>query len=326
MTRPVQPGEPGQSAALGDTTAAEQIFVSHSSQDVVAAREIRRFLESHGYRTWMAPESLRGRTSWVDQILAAVADCPAMVVVLSQHTSASEHVAREVSLALDARKTVIPVRVAPVELSGSLNYLLHLVQWVDAFPPPLDRHAQPLLQRLANTDLEPTSNARPTRPDRACPVREVWCRGAGGDEVLRVVRRRHGGPAPVVGVRKTVTAVFCDVTGSTALGQRLDPETLRGLMEAYFATVSEALVRHGGTVEKFVGDAVMAVFGVPVAHEDDALRACRAALEMLAAVADVDRRSMRAQRVPLEVRIGVETGEVVVGDPGGAARSPRVRR
>ena len=123
-------------------------------------------------------------------------------------------------------------------------------------------------------------------------------------------------PAPVAGVRKTVTAVFCDVTGSTALGQRLDPEALRGLMEAHFATVSAALVRHGGTVEKFVGDAVMAVFGVPVAHEDDALRACRAALEVLSAVADVDRGVDAAQPVPLEVRVGVETGEVVVGDPG----------
>jgi class 3 adenylate cyclase len=119
----------------------------------------------------------------------------------------------------------------------------------------------------------------------------------------------------VAGVRKTVTAVFCDVTGSTVLGQRLDPETLRGLMESYFATVAEALDRHGGTVEKFVGDAVMAVFGVPTVHEDDALRACRAAVEMLAAVEEVDRRVARARGVILEVRIGVETGEVVVGDP-----------
>ncbi len=120
----------------------------------------------------------------------------------------------------------------------------------------------------------------------------------------------------MAGVRKTVTAVFCDVTGSTALGQRLDPEALRGLMEAHFAIVSAALVQHGGTVEKFVGDAVMAVFGVPVAHEDDALRACRAALDVLSAVADADREVGAAQRVPLGVRVGVETGEVVVGDPG----------
>src|SRR6266550_3439500 len=80
--------------------------------------------------------------------------------------------------------------------------------------------------------------------------------------------------------RRTVTVVFCDVTGSTAMGERLDPESLRRVMSRYFDEMRGALERHGGTVEKFIGDAVMAVFGVPEAHEDDALRACRAALEM----------------------------------------------
>src|ERR1700675_174280 len=80
--------------------------------------------------------------------------------------------------------------------------------------------------------------------------------------------------------RKTVTVVFCDVTGSTAMGERLDPESLRRVMSPYFDEMRAALERHGGTVEKFIGDAVMAVFGVPNVHEDDALRAVRAAGEM----------------------------------------------
>ncbi len=80
--------------------------------------------------------------------------------------------------------------------------------------------------------------------------------------------------------RKVVTAVFCDVTGSTALGERLDPESLRRAMARYFEAMRLVIERHGGTVEKFVGDAVMAVFGVPVVHEDDALRALRSASEM----------------------------------------------
>ncbi len=114
--------------------------------------------------------------------------------------------------------------------------------------------------------------------------------------------------------RKTVTAVFCDVVGSTEMGRRLDAEVMRGVMEQYFAAVSAVLTKHGGTVEKFVGDAVMAVFGVPVAHEDDALRACRAAVEILSAVAEVDRRVTETLAVSFGGRIGVETGEVVVGD------------
>jgi class 3 adenylate cyclase len=115
-------------------------------------------------------------------------------------------------------------------------------------------------------------------------------------------------------MRKTVTAVFCDVSGSTVLAGRLDPEVLRAMMEQYFASVSAVLARHGGTVEKFVGDAVMAVFGVPVAHEDDALRACRAAVEILAVIDEVDDEVEVAHGVRFGVRIGVETGEVVVGD------------
>ena len=106
--------------------------------------------------------------------------------------------------------------------------------------------------------------------------------------------------------RKVVTILFCDLVGSTALGESTDPEALRARMRRYFEDLRTVLERHGGTVEKFVGDAVMAVFGIPIAHEDDALRAVRAAEEMRAAVAEHG----------LEARIGVDTGEVVVGGEG----------
>ncbi len=78
-------------------------------------------------------------------------------------------------------------------------------------------------------------------------------------------------------IRKTVTVLFADVSGSTALAEKLDAESVRRIMGEYFGTAREAIERHGGTVEKFIGDAVMAVFGLPLAHEDDALRAVRAA-------------------------------------------------
>jgi class 3 adenylate cyclase/tetratricopeptide (TPR) repeat protein len=100
--------------------------------------------------------------------------------------------------------------------------------------------------------------------------------------------------------------LFCDLVGSTALGESTDPEALRARMRRYFEDLRAILERHGGTVEKFVGDAVMAVFGIPTAHEDDALRAVRAAMEMREAIAGHG----------LEARIGVNTGEVVVGGEG----------
>ena len=82
-----------------------------------------------------------------------------------------------------------------------------------------------------------------------------------------------------------MTVLFCDVVGSTALGESTDPEALRALLARYFERMKGIVESHGGSVEKFIGDAVMAVFGVPVVHEDDALRACRAAVEMREAFA-----------------------------------------
>ncbi|MCI0632808.1 MAG: AAA family ATPase [Actinobacteria bacterium] len=114
-------------------------------------------------------------------------------------------------------------------------------------------------------------------------------------------------------VRKTVTIVFCDVTGSTELGEHLDPESLRKVMGRYFEAMRTALERHGGSVEKFIGDAVMAVFGIPRLHEDDAIRAVRAAADMLATLEDLNGELERDHGVRLACRIGVNTGEVLVG-------------
>jgi class 3 adenylate cyclase/tetratricopeptide (TPR) repeat protein len=121
----------------------------------------------------------------------------------------------------------------------------------------------------------------------------------------------------VAEARKTVTVVFADVSDSTALGERLDPEALRRVMERYFSEARTALERHGGTVEKFIGDAVMAVFGIPAAHEDDALRAVRAARELQEALARLNADLERERGVTLGVRTGINTGEAVVGDPAG---------
>jgi class 3 adenylate cyclase/tetratricopeptide (TPR) repeat protein len=121
--------------------------------------------------------------------------------------------------------------------------------------------------------------------------------------------------APPAQTRKTVTVLFCDVTGSTALGERLDPESLRKVMGRYFDAARDRVERHRGTVEKFIGDAVMAVFGIPQLHEDDALRACRAAGEIRDTVAELSKELERDFGTALQVRIGVNTGEVVAADP-----------
>ena len=118
-------------------------------------------------------------------------------------------------------------------------------------------------------------------------------------------------PATAGAERKLVTVLFADVTGSTALGEQLDPEQLRAVMDTYFTAMRTEIEAEGGTVEKFIGDAVMAAFGVPAAHEDDPARALRAGLRMLARLPDVNRELDRDHGVGLQIRIGVHAGEVL---------------
>jgi class 3 adenylate cyclase/predicted ATPase len=111
-----------------------------------------------------------------------------------------------------------------------------------------------------------------------------------------------------------VTVVFTDVTGSTALGESLDPEPLRRILTRYFDSMQDVIEHHGGVVEKFIGDAVMAVFGIPQLHEDDALRAVKAASAMREQLVTLNQQLARDHGVRIETRTGVNTGEVVAGD------------
>lgn len=125
---------------------------------------------------------------------------------------------------------------------------------------------------------------------------------------------------PFQEVRKTVTIVFSDLKGSTSLGESIDAETLREVMGRYFDEMRGVLERHGGTIEKFIGDAIMAVFGLARIHEDDALRAVRAAWEMQAGMQRLNAEMSRRWGVVLAARIGVNTGEVIAGDPATGQR------
>ena len=128
------------------------------------------------------------------------------------------------------------------------------------------------------------------------------------------------GAATPAGSRKTVTIIFSDLVGSTALGEALDSEALREVLDRYFAEMSACVERHGGIVEKYIGDAVMAVFGLPRAHEDDAMRALRAAVDMRNALAGLNDELEERWGVSLTSRSGVYTGEVVTGDPATGQR------
>jgi class 3 adenylate cyclase len=141
---------------------------------------------------------------------------------------------------------------------------------------------------------------------QANPEIARFCLACGAPLVAETHARRE--------MRKRVTIVFADVTGSSELAERLDPEALRRVMGRYFDEMRRVVERHGGTVEKFIGDAVMAVFGIPVLHEDDALRAVVAANEMREALGSLNAQLERELGVTIKCHIGVNSGEVVAGD------------
>ena len=165
---------------------------------------------------------------------------------------------------------------------------------------------------------------RPSRSDRSGPQR-AWClaRASAQDVACDcgAFRRRSDVAEPALSEpkpqdtaeRRQVTVMFSDLVGSTALSARMDPEDLREVISAYQKCVAETVQRFGGFVAKYMGDGVLIYFGYPQAHEDDAERAVRAGLELVAAVG--------AKRHQLQTRVGIATGLVVVGDLIGSGDS-----
>src|SRR5207249_2896194 len=171
------------------------------------------------------------------------------------------------------RDATTPEKTVIGHLPGSV-----LVRPPDGGAPRLPSTGVP----LQATGWEPSWTALPTARRVRLMLACASCGQANPANALYCLRCGHElSPAPPES-RRTVTVLFSDLVGSTALGERLDSEALREVMSIYFTEVRRAIERHGGTLEKYIGDAVMAVFGLPRSHEDDALRAVRAALEVAA--------------------------------------------
>src|SRR5687768_14104167 len=156
---------------------------------------------------------------------------------------------------------------------------------------------------------------RPCDPDFVfCP----HCGTARGELVApRSVDRRSGGQGDAD--RRHVTVLFADLAGFTGLAERLDPEDVRAFQNRLFETLAAVIGRYDGFVEKFVGDAVLAVFGAPIAHEDDPERACHAALEMLDRCNSLSLEWEACFGQPVQLHVGLHTGPVVAGHLGGTA-------
>src|SRR5258708_1885262 len=162
-------------------------------------------------------------------------------------------------------------------------------------------------------------NARAGRRQMTCPA----CRAPAGDNArfCAMCGSPINAPSAAREARKNVAIFFMDLVGSTALAEMLDPESWRQIIDRYFDAVSSAIAAYGGAVEKVIGDAVMAVFGATVSHEDDALRAVRAAMEAVAKVGGLNVGLIASHKVKLEIRCGICSGEVIaITEPSGDFR------
>jgi len=118
------------------------------------------------------------------------------------------------------------------------------------------------------------------------------------------------------GTRREVTVLFSDIRGFTATSEKLDPAAVMGALNTYLSRMTEIILRHGGTLDKYIGDGIMAFFGAPIPSPDHAGRAVRSALEMLAAVEELQAGWQKRTGVPLKIGVGINTGEVIVGNVG----------
>ncbi len=154
------------------------------------------------------------------------------------------------------------------------------------------------------TDSEPRPSADP-EPSRA-------------ELPEHLARKLSAQAGRLAGERKQVTVLFADLVGSMELAEQTDPERWRAIMDRFFQLLADSVHRFEGTVDKFTGDGVMALFGAPIAHEDHAQRACYAALEMQRAVSELSADLRRTDGISLSTRIGINSGDVVVGSIGEA--------
>ena len=159
-----------------------------------------------------------------------------------------------------------------------------------------------------------------SQPERACPncgaavrTKDRFCASCGRALPSASLQVGDAPAASLIEQRKLVTVLFADLAASTALGDVRDPEDIRAVYVRYFTALARQIRRYGGTIDKYVGDAVMAVFGAPLSHEDDAERAIRAGLAMQAAIASLNDEIERTHDLRLALRVGIHTGEVVAG-------------
>lgn len=295
------------------------IFISHSEKDLPIVSEIAGSLERAGYRTWYFERDVLPGTSYLIQIAEAVARCDALVLVASSNSVTSDQTTKEVVGAFERRKPFFPILLdlTPPELKESQPEWRHALggtAMISVSPRGLHDCVNQVVEGLKARGLYPDAGPRGVAPHG--PTLQTAVSAPAGKPLPRSLRDKVlSSRRSMEGERKQVTVLFADLSGFTALSEDMDPEHVHDIMEQCLAVMTDEVHRYEGTVAHFLGDGVMAIFGAPIAHEDDPRRALLAALGIRERLRDQARR-LRHQGVDLDVHMGVNSGLVMVGRIG----------
>ncbi len=279
-----------------------RIFLSHIEKDLPVMQEISEGLESSGYRTWYFERDVVAGTSYLIQITHALEYCDAVVLIASPDACCSDQVTKEVVGAFERGKPFFPVLInmTPPELKKcqpewrhALGGTAMIVVGPEGLSPAIAR----IKEGLKAKGVQPEAGTPETSPIAA--------------------KMKDSKPAPRVsthGERKHVTVLFSDLSGYTAMTEQLDPEEVKEIMDKIFGKIAKAVAKYEGIIEKFVGDAVMALFGVPYSHEDDPIRAIKVAREIHDIVKGLSPSIEKRIGRTLSMHTGINTGLVVTGE------------
>jgi len=281
------------------------IFISYVSEDAGIAREIAGGLESVGYCTWYFEHNVVSGSSYVKQISQALDQCHAFVLVASPRSVGSDQVTKEVMGAFERGKPLFPVLVELrpsklKQLQPEWRHAIGVASMVIMGPEGVPACCTRIMDGLKALGIQPGVTA--VTSARSVPKHLA-------DKILAARQTMEG-------ERKQVTVLFADVSGFTSISEKLDPEEVHQIMEGCFQILMDEIHRYEGTIDKFTGDGVMALFGAPLAHEDHAQRACYAALAIQKALETYGQKVEKDCKVPFRMRVGLNSGPVIVGSVG----------
>jgi predicted ATPase/class 3 adenylate cyclase len=290
------------------------VFISHSEKDLPIVSRIIEGLEEAGYRTWYFERDIIPGTSYLIQITKAIEQCEAIVLVVSSNSINSDQTTKEVVGAFEGHKPFFPVLVdmKPSELKKRQPEWRHALGGTAMTcigAEGVQGCTTRIIEGLKGMGIQPEADGVGLKVSRRpAPSPASYTPKHLADKILAA-------RASLEGERKQVTVLFVDVAGFSKMSEKMDPEEVHDLISECLVSLTEEIHHYEGTIAQFTGDGLMALFGAPIAHEDAPQRALYAALGMRERLREYAQK-LKKQGTEFQMRIGLNTGLVVVGKIG----------